>query len=193
MKRGSNTRKLSMYLLIFFVSILTVKSSLANPGNLLKLLNSTPALNGEASSQTSQEQIEPYLNRSGEVYLGASEIFRSELVRSPNNSLDKTSFKGTHLLMSFFPEREIVVVVDSDFRTANNAISLGGHQIDSNISTFSMTITQEKYLITYQDLVNAVSYRVVGDVETGIGKVVEIDLKKLPPMYDSSPVIPPRD
>lgn len=200
MKMSLSVIKLNVYLLVVFVSLFFVGHTLAHPDGVVELLTSAPGSNDSAlvsndsaSGQLFEERAEPYIKRSGQVYLNALATFRSEFASALNTRSNETSLKGTYFSISFFPENEILVVVDSDLRPSDNVISLGGHQVDNDISTFSMTITQEKYLITYQDLDNALTYRVVGDVATGTGTIVEIDLKKMPPSYDLPPVIPQND
>ena len=187
----SNTIRFPQYLLLVFMSFLVVQNSPANSSNSMVLLNPISVSSAITVSGISQKHNEPYIKRSGEVYLDAAAVFKSELVPSADNFSTKKSFKETRLLMSFFPESQITIIVDSESRPSDEVISLGGHQAGKEISTFSMTVTQKKYLITYQDLDNGLKYRIVGDVGTGIGQVVEIDLKKLPPAYDSEPLIPP--
>ena len=193
MDRRVSIRKLCMrMLLMVFVGLIIVHNAFANPSNSLNLLSPASALSDQSINQITQEQTELYIKRTGGVSLGAVDIFRKELTVS-NSSSRTTVFMGKQLVIRFFPEREIIVIVDSESHSPGNVISLGGRQINSDISTFSMTITQGDFLITYQDLENGVTYRVVGNVETGQGKVVEIDLKKFPPRYDSEPIIPPEN
>jgi hypothetical protein len=192
MDKWSHLKKSGMYVLIISLSFILVHNVLANPGAPVKLLSPVLLPDGQAAEQITQKQIEPFIKRTGNVLLGSLDIFHQELAsfQNKNGSSGTPAFKEMHLLISFFPEREISIIVDSESHTANNVISLGGHQANSDISTFSMTITQDNFSVTYQDIDNAVTYRVVGDVKTGRGKVIEIDLKKIPPRYDADPVIP---
>lgn len=185
--------KFSFYLPLCFVVLFFTGSVRAEQNGSLTLLWPALQASGEALEQNAQQADQPFLKRVGQVYLGALDTFQQELMALGTRSKESTSFRGMQLSMSFFPEREITVIVDSESRSATDAISLGGRQLEHDISTFSMTITAETYLITYQDMDNALTYRVVGNMESGIGKVIEIDLKKLPPMYDADPVIPPTD
>jgi len=68
---------------------------------------------------------------------------------------------------------------------------MNGKGRSKKLSTFSMTVTEENYLISYQDLDTATLYRVVGNTQTGRGTVTEIDLEKLPPSSDLPPRVPP--
>lgn len=192
MDKWSHHKKPGMYVLIISLSFILVHNVFANPGGPVKLLVPASLPDDQATGQITKKQIEPFIKRKGNVLLGSLDIFHRELASFYNKkgSSGIPAFKEMHLLISFFPEQEISIIVDSESHTANNVITLGGHQAESDIATFSMTITQDKFSLTYQDLDNAVTYRVVGDVKTGRGKVVEIDLKKIPPMYDSAPVIP---
>jgi len=192
MRKASAVRMLTIYLLLS-VFFLNLQNAWADQSSTLNLLWPAPQSSEELVQQSSQERSEPFIKRVGEVYLGSMDTFQGQLAASTDDSARLISFKGMQILMSFFPEREISVIADSEYRSVSNAISIGGHEAEGDISTFLMTITREKYLITYQDIGNALTYRVVGDAESGIGRVVEIDLKKIPPMYDSAPVVPPTD
>ena len=189
-KRTFVTRKLSICLLLCYsILLLNAQNVWTDQSGLLNLLQPTSQSSEKSAQQGIQQETEPFIKRIGEVSLSSVDTFLKEMAPGETSSRN-ISFKGMQLLMSFFPEKEMTVTVDSESRSAN-VISLRGHQVDSDISTFSMTITQKNYLITYQDIDNAVIYRVVGNVGSGIGKVVEIDLKKLPPTYDLPAVPPP--
>jgi hypothetical protein len=192
MGKRTSLRESGLYVLILSFSFILVHSAPANQGAPMKLLSPVSMPDSQAADQMLGEQREPFITRTGDVSLGSIDMFLQKFAsfRSKNDSSGSFTFMGMSLLMSFFPEQETRIIVDAESHTADNVISLGGHQVKSDISTFSMTITQEKFLITYQDLDRAVLYRVVGDVKTGLGEVTEIDLRKIPPRYDSEPVIP---
>lgn len=59
------------------------------------------------------------------------------------------------------------------------------------MATFSLTVTPESYLITFDDSDSRVRYRVVGDTETGVGEVTEIDLRNMPVTLDEPSPVPP--
>lgn len=191
MKSRSDAMSFPLYLLVVLMSCLVVRDSSATPGNAMVLLTPLPVSPAAAASGFSQKQSEPYITRSGQVYLDAAAVFTRQLAPSADNVSVKTIFKETRLAMSFFPDRQISVIVDAESRPSKGVISLGGRLAGKEVSTFSMTVTDKNYLITYEDLDNGVKYRIVGDVGTGIGQVVEIDLKKIPPAYDSEPLVPP--
>lgn len=134
---------------------------------------------------------EVYISRTGQVSISVNELFTSPDSQQKEEARIHQAFDQTKLVLSFFQDQEVIITVDSESRPGNNIVSLGGHHEEKKISTFSMTITDESYLITYQDLDNSIVYKVVGNCKTGIGKVTEIDLKKLPPVYDSEPIVPP--
>lgn len=145
----------------------------------------------ESSTQLSDGSHQPqegqHILRTGSVNL-AVDRFLPEYPEKDNTTA--TSFNDAILAFSFFPDKQYSIRVDSEFRPGQNAYILNGRIIDQDMASFSMTVTSESYLITLQDLDEAIVYRVVGSSETGLGVVTEIDLTKTPPIKYLPPVIP---
>ena len=144
-----------------------------------------------ADKRVTQPEHEPYIRRVGQVKFAADFFvpdaargFRSSIVEPLQNRL---------LNISFFPQCEFIIRVDYETRNQDNVISIIGHEDGKDISTFSMTITTESYLISFQDLEASTVYRVVGDTQNSTGVVTEIDLTRMPPILYSPPIVPPSD
>ncbi|NVZ10781.1 hypothetical protein HW932_16065 [Allochromatium humboldtianum] len=97
------------------------------------------------------------------------------------------------LALEFFPDAYVEILVTSESRPTPDTLSINGRVSDSDLSTFSMTLTPESYLMTFSDPHSPYLYRVVGDTETGVGRVTEYDPRNRPPVIHSSPIIPPPD
>lgn len=175
----------SLFILIVFGSM----NSIAQPAEIIELLKPITSETG-FDNQSVEEPNEVYVNRTGRVVMAVEEIMgRNDNPANEHARIDN-GFSEKQLNISFFNDQNVQIVVDSESRSKDNILSLGGHKNENVISTFSMTISDESYLITYHDLDNGLVYKVVGDIETGMGKVTEIDLKKLPPVFDSEPIVP---
>lgn len=180
------------HILLAVASLLLMEAARANSDAPLQLLSPLPEAAGKISAKSAQENQEVYINRKGLVHLDAVEIFRQQTPSQAKTPGKSGAFRGRRLTLSFFNDRKIEVTVNSESRSPQGTVSLKGHRKDGGISTFSMTVTSGTYLITYQDVENKMVYRVVGDVESGDGSVIEVDLRKMPPVYDAEPLVPPR-
>lgn len=181
----------STVVLFLILAICGVNGSFAETVRIIELLK--PAITeAGAANLAMKEPGEVFINRTGQVVFAVEELLADPESSQADNAMVNAAFSETQLVLSFFPEQEVRITVDSESRPGRNILSLGGHQGENSISTFSMTVTEESYLITYQDLDSGMVYKVVGDMVTGVGRVTEIDLKKLPPVYDSEPILPPQ-
>ena len=101
------------------------------------------------------------------------------------------SFQRLSLTLDFFPDVSVEIVVSSESRPSFDVLSITGHAAGSELAIFSMTVTTKSYLMTFDNPETARIYRVVGETSTGIGEVIEIDRRAMPPIIHSSPIIPP--
>lgn len=193
MHKGLKIKLPGILTVLIAAELILFQCAWANPGNSLQLLSPAPEIHSPETNQLSRKPPEPFVNRTGKVILGPLVTLKNQLNTSTSAPANRIAFKGMKFFMTFFPGEELSITVDSESRPADKVIVLGGHINKGDISTFTMTITQESFLITYQDLENTLTYRVVGNLETGLGKVVEIDLRKVPPRYDSEPIVPEGD
>ena len=144
-----------------------------------------------ADKRVAQPEHEPYIRKVGQVKF-AADFFVPDAARGFRSS-DVEPLQNRLLNISFFPQREFIIRVDYETRNHDNVISIIGHEDGKDISTFSMTVTSESYLINFQDLETSTVYRVVGDTQNNIGVVTEIDLTKMPPILYAPPIVPPMD
>lgn len=180
-------------ILLAVASVFLVDTARANSDAPLQLLSPLLEATGEISVQSAQKEQEMYINRRGMVHLDAVEIFRQSASLQAKTLGETGTFRGRRLTLSFFNDSEIEVTVDSESRSPQGTVSLNGHRTNRAISTFSMTVSSDAYLITYQDTEKKMVYRVVGDVGSGDGRVIEVDLRKMPPVYDAEPLVPPQE
>ena len=126
-----------------------------------------------------------HIKRDGRIKLHVSNFF-PQILSSRKDGVKKTgSFKGRVMDISFFSDYLVKVLVDSDVRPQQNVLNLAGKLKSLNsMSTFSMTVTDESYLIFVRDLENKRIYRAVGNTQNGTGEVVEYDMTTFPPMWD---------
>lgn len=151
-----------------------------------------PAAGAPQSMQMegSGQEVAEYVKRVGGVSF-AADLLLPRSKETGKRMAPEASFLQRDLTVSFFSDREFHIQVDSQARPKEHILSLNGHLEGSELATFSLTVTPESYLIKLQNLDTATVYRVVGDTETGEGRVTEIDLREMPPMKHLPPLAPP--
>lgn len=179
----------------FVFLALTVAISLAanDKQKITALTPVTPATaSKKISASSAQQKKETYIKRNGEVSF-AADTFLPKSPKTGKRAAAAASFRGRSFSVSFFPEKTFDIDINRESRPKKGVLSMNGKGRSKKLSTFSMTVTEENYLISYQDLDTATLYRVIGNTQTGLGTVTEIDLEKLPPSYDLPARIPPDD
>ena len=168
-------------------------SGSAGAGNSMDILwaATDAAATTQNPADTATQPEEPYINRVGPVTFN-TELFLPRSAETGQRNLARSSFRNNQLNLFFFQGQSFSVMVDSESRPNADTLLIGGRLYNKDFSTFSLTITPESYLMTLQDLGAATIYRVVGDTQTGTGRVTEIDLRKMPPIVDGTPRISPR-
>jgi len=136
------------------------------------------------------QETAQYVKRVGGVSF-AADLLLPRSKESGKRMAPEASFRQRILTVSFFADRAFNIQVDSQARPKAQILSLSGHLEGSELATFSLTVTPESYLMKLQNLETATVYRVVGDTETGEGRVTEIDLREMPPMKHRPPLVPP--
>ena len=178
--------------LIFLTCSLLVSASVFAEIDSIDVLRPSASQSKNRVNDSGGRAAKAYLNRQGAVSFSA-EKFLPRSKPAGKRGVPSQSFRGRSLGLSFFSGQKFQVKVDSDARPKHNIISLNGHLAGRDLATFSLTVTPESFIITLQDLDAARVYRVVGDTETGEGRVQEIDMKKMPPMKHLPPRIPPEN
>ncbi len=148
--------------------------------------------NSKIANQLQQNSTEKHIIRTGQVFFAAKEIFWANESDKKSLAIANRVFTETELILTFFPENQFRIIIDSESRPQNNILTIQGRFGDSQLSTFTMTLTKDNYLITLQDIYNNMVYKVVGNMETGVGEVTQIDPGELPPTYDLEPIVPPQ-
>lgn len=140
--------------------------------------------------QNNQNDDENYVTRRGSVVLDVNQLLpQMPIDTTKEDNALSFSFVQQTFVMDFFPDRSIVVIVAQESRPSHGVVSLNARTIDQDIATVSITVTEESYLITFQDLTTNTLYRVVGNSETGVGNVKEIDIGSLPPRMHLPPIV----
>lgn len=142
------------------------------------------------SANRVKEEGKAYIKRTGEVSF-AVDTFLPKSPKTGRRAAAKASFRGRALSVSFFPEQTYNIDVNHDSRPQKEMLSVNGKGRNKKLSTFSMTVTEDNYIMNYQDLDSATLYRVIGNTQTGLGTVTEIDLEKLPASSDLPARVPP--
>lgn len=132
---------------------------------------------------------QPHVTRTGAVNLAVDNFFPRSL-ETGRRTVSPVSFQNRTLSLSFFPDKSFTIVISSDSRPQKDIITLSGRLEGQELSTFSMTIDQDNFLIKLQDIDTGQVFRVLGNTETGIGRVTEIDPSKMPPIIYLPPLIP---
>ncbi|MBK1723511.1 hypothetical protein CKO23_14850 [Thiocystis violacea] len=141
------------------------------------------------------DDLQSFVVRTGDVRLV------TDLLSIDGSSLDASStardslpnLTSRTLAFELFPDTYVEILVSSQSRPTSSVLSISGGLRDGDLSTFSMTMTPDSYLLTYQDRHTQLLYRVVGDTSTGIGRVTEYDRRHQPMIIHSSPLIPPAE
>lgn len=181
----------SIFILFFVLILLTSVTGYAQERPPVNMLWPSTVDTPLADKRVTQPEHEPYIRRVGQVKF-AADFFVPDAARGFRSS-DVEPLQNRLLNISFFPQREFRIRVDYETRNQDNVISIIGHEDGKDISTFSMTVTSESYLINFQDFETSTVYRVVGDTQNNIGVVTEIDLTKMPPILYAPPIVPPMD
>ncbi len=147
---------------------------------------------GEAAASSSRpaKANEPFVTRVGTVMLDANSLL-PEVSATSQRTSEPASLQQRRLRLGFFPDQNVVVVVDAETRPAADILNLGARREGEDLGTLSMTVTRDSYVMTFEDLPAARVYRVQGQTQTGVGEVTEIDLRKMPPVLYSPPIIAP--
>ena len=131
-----------------------------------------------------------FMVRAGEVILQTDLL---DPASSRQRSASSEALPSGTLALEFFPDAYIEVQVTAESRPSPDTVTISGRVAGSDLSSFSMTLTPESYLMNFSDPSSPYLYRVVGDTETGVGRVTEYDSRKRPPVIHSPPVVPPLD
>jgi hypothetical protein len=186
---GKENRSWRASAFLIFILLLATGSAYCKDPVVIDLI--TPKDVGNKSLKQITEK-ENYITRRGQVDFAAKSLVQdSQEIGASMKST--TQFKDAELVVSFFEDKQVRVRVDSESRPRANLLTLRGRRIDSDMATFSLTVADGKYLVTYHDIEAGTMFKVVGEMASGVGQVTEIDLEKLPPVIDVDPLVLPAD
>lgn len=186
-------KTIQYYVLTIHTVLVLILTAVTAPAanDSLKIIALTPVTASDnISANIVQDKGNVYIKRKGEVSF-AADTFLPKSSKTGRRAAANTSFRGRALSVSFFPEQTFNIDVNHDARPQKDMLSVNGKGRSKKVSTFSMTVTEDTYIMNYQDLDTATLYRVIGNTQTGLGTVTEIDLEKLPASYDLPARVPP--
>ena len=152
-----------------------------------------PGVTDRAAQSAAKADPSGFMVRAGEVILQTDLLDPASSASSQSRAVSAAVLPPKILALEFFPDAYIEVQVTSESRPTPHSVTINGRVAGSDLSTFSMTLTPESYLMSFSDPDSPYLYRVVGDTESGVGRVTEYDSRRRPPVIHSSPVIPPLD
>ena len=139
----------------------------------------SPTYSTGSTQTTSNASLKSYEVRKGQIVL-AREILPKRAGAEDSQTGPPPS-KGEKISLNLFPDVTHEVNINSVRHYANGTMIISGKLKDHKNSTVVMTIGNEGFLMTVQDMNRAVLYRVRGNSLDGSGSVTEIDMKKMPP------------
>ena len=179
--RGLNVALLACGCLVGNMAILAGEPS---------LLISLPRPASKADTYGAARLSESYITRTDDVELSVDQLLPTSSVTGERGLTDK-QLKSQNLNLEFFYDAVYTVKVASESRSVPETLSLIGQANGQEFATFTLTISPESYIISFDDLNTSRGYRVVGDTKTGIGEVTEFDLQGFGPMSDQPAVVVP--
>lgn len=182
---------LKKYILSFFLMIPLLAGTLAHSASqefdLIQPLTKPDTRITTSDTDTATiDKKESYITQEGFVQLDVSTLWQAYSFAKKNNSATK---QNTKLQISLFQDEKRGIIIDTLKRTKESYF-LSGH-LEGELSTFSMTITEGSYIITFQVPDTTILYRVVGDMNSGVGQVKKIDTQKRPAIIHLPSRIPP--
>lgn len=183
------TRIFAPVLLMAFALAMGMSSAQETPPTVLRALTSSysPEV---VSTRAAAVDVEPFVTRLGSVLL-QSEIFLPSVVEDGPAPTAQEVTLPSSLAIELFPDVGWVIEISAAAHSAQGALSLNGRITGSELATFSMTVTRDSFLMTVDAPDGDYRYRVVGETESGLGDVQEIDRRLMGPVYHLPPRIPP--
>ncbi len=173
---------LSLIMALLFV-LLVGGTALAAEDDAITLLVPKEKIHALPSSIDDAVTAEPFITRTGVVSLDGKGLLMDSLAASMAKTSAQKTYTGLTFAIGFFADRQTSVVIERESLSSDRILNLIGRKTNQDLSNFTMTLSEESFLITLHDLDEDLMYRVVGDTSSGIGRVTEIDLKKMPPQY----------
>ncbi|PKN36546.1 MAG: hypothetical protein CVU62_14580 [Deltaproteobacteria bacterium HGW-Deltaproteobacteria-2] len=129
---------------------------------------------------TSSASLKSYEVRKGQIVLTRDIL--PKRVSAEEHQTGHPPSKGDSVSLNLFPDVTHEVKVNSVKRYKDGTMIISGKLKDHKNSTVVMTMGNEGFLMTIQDMNRAMLYRVRGNSADGSGSVTEIDMKKMPPV-----------
>lgn len=161
---------------LFFSIFGQVASALSEERLLLR-----PAEGGALRSEANVA-YKPYEIRKGRVVLAADILSQPPVAADRQAKMAASTENAETVSLSFFADVTYQVTVDSVTHLSDGTMIINGRITDDQIETVVVTIGPDGFLITLQDMLQALLYRVTGNTVSAEGEVTQIDLTKMPPI-----------
>jgi hypothetical protein len=171
----------SNYRLLVTVALVLMVFGQVPPARSSERLLLRPAV-GEAARSEANVAYQPYEVRKGRVVLSADMLSQPPAAANPQAKIVTSAETADTLTLSFFTDVTYAVTVDSVTDLSDGTKIFNGRLKDHQIDTVVVTIGPDGFLITLQDMLQALLYRVSGNTVSTEGNVTEIDMTKLPPV-----------
>lgn len=180
MKRTDNYF-LCHHSLLALVALVFMVLGQASPAQSTQRLLLRPS---ESVATRSEANIvnKPYEIRKGRVVLTADILSQPPVAADRQAKVVASTEDADTVTLSFFTDVTYPVTVDSVTHLSDGTMVINGRLKDHQIETVVLTIGPDGFLITLQDMLQALLYRVAGNTASAEGEVTEIDLTKMPPV-----------
>lgn len=149
---------------------------------------------GSPENSKLKTQAQNFVKRRGGVSVSASNISRFKIMPEVNLAWPAGTVDplvGKDIKLDFFDNTSFIVKVETVSRPSQDVVSIIGRVHSEEISTFTLTITNEGYAISLDNIKENLRYIVTGDPSSGNGTVEEINLYELPHIHDLPAISPP--
>jgi hypothetical protein len=151
------------------------------PASSAERLLLSPA-EGVVARSEANVAYKPYEIRKGRVVLAADILSHPPVAADRQAKVVASTKDADTVTLSFFTDVTYPVTVDSVTHLSDGTMIINGRLKDHQIETVVLTIGPDGFLITLQDMLQALLYRVTGNTVSAEGEVTQIDLTKMPPL-----------
>jgi hypothetical protein len=169
------------YGLLTWVALVFLIFGQVAPASSAQRLLLRPAESVAARSEANVA-YKPYEIRKGRVVLAADILSQPPVAANRQAKVVASTADTETFTLSFFADVAYEVTVDSVTHLPDGTMIINGRLKDHQLETVVLTIGPDGFLITLQDMLQALLYRVAGNTVSAEGDVTEIDMTKMPPL-----------
>ena len=194
------SNRVALYMSMF----LTVGSSIypmcgysVPAGEVIELVRPMIGFKSNSAQSAGREVISPresFIKRQGDVNMSVSSLMQMKEAdgRLNRQSVTSDSLVDKIIKVGLFDNAAFTVKIETESRPRPDLVSVTGRVIGEDMSTFTLTVSEESYLMSVDNAKANIRYMVKGDPETGNGIVTEINLYELPRTIDLPPIPVPK-